>query len=69
MGWNRSIFAGAIFAALLLAAPAEAKDQGSKDDRAKPRPRAAPEFDPAAAGAIASLLAGATVLLARRRRG
>lgn len=46
-------------AALLLPALAEAQHQ---------RRRSIPEFDPASAGAIAALVAGGGVYLARRRR-
>jgi hypothetical protein len=57
-------------AALLLATPAEAQwwRWRPRQPPTKPVPRPAPEFDPAAAGAIATLLAGTGVLLRRRRR-
>ena len=46
--------------ALRLAAMAKDKDKGGKHHL--------PEFDPAAAGAIAAVIVGGGVLLARRRR-
>jgi len=54
--------------ALLLVAvlvPSLAAAQGRSRDI---RRRSIPEFDPAAAGAIAALIAGGGVLLARRKR-
>jgi hypothetical protein len=61
--------------ALSLSPVAEAQGRGGRGGHGggrgggdRPRPRAAPEFDPAAAGAIATLLAGAGVVAARRKR-
>ena len=64
--------------ALALAPSADAQSRGEGGQRERPghggrpgdrnRPRAAPEFDPAAAGAIATLLAGAGVIAGRRRK-
>lgn len=69
------IIATTMMGALLAATPALA--QGKSDgaphgaaDRPKERPprQAMPEFDPAAAGAIAAILGGGAVLVLRRRK-
>jgi hypothetical protein len=66
---RKLIVIAAAVGALLVAAPAAAAQPGQQSSKpARPKPRPAPEFDPAAAGAIATLLAGAGVLLVRRRR-
>lgn len=42
-------------------------DRRDNDRREQPRRRGIPEFDPATAGAIAAVIAGGGVMLARRR--
>jgi len=54
---------GLLLVAMLAPALALADRAGRNERR-----RSIPEFDPAAAGAIAALVAGGGVLLARRRR-
>jgi LPXTG-motif cell wall-anchored protein len=73
---KRSLLVVLTLAGLVFAASADAQSNGraghgqtgSPGNGGSSRPRAAPEFDPAAAGAIATLLGGAGLLLARRRR-
>lgn len=68
-------FVGALM--LLFATTAQAKNDGvqgeraggnSAENRRNNEPRAVPEFDPAALGAVAAIVAGGALMLARRRR-
>ncbi len=58
-----SVFAMTLGAVLLLGS-ASAQNKGHENDGVV----SAPEFDPATAGAVAAILVGGGVLLARRRR-
>lgn len=58
-----SVFAMTLGAVLLLGS-ASAQNNGHENDGVV----TAPEFDPATAGAVAAILVGGGVLLARRRR-
>jgi hypothetical protein len=69
--------AGATLLFLATAPPVEAQERGRErgssegrqgGDRGGSR-RSVPEFDPATAGAVAALIAGGGILLARRRKG
>lgn len=55
----------AVALALPCLAVAHEKEHGDRHSS----PRGIPEFDPTAVGAIAALVAGGGILLARRRRG
>jgi hypothetical protein len=80
---KRSLLVVLTLVGLLFAAPADAQSNGrpGRGPNGSPGnpghqgggggssgPRAAPEFDPTAAGAIATLLAGTSLIVARRRR-
>ncbi len=59
-----SVFAMTLGAVLLLGSASAQNNQGHENDGVV----SAPEFDPATAGAVAAILVGGGVLLARRRR-
>ena len=65
---TRWFFITASALSLLVSAPLPTRaDDGREERRERPR-RSIPEFDPAAVGAVAAVLAAGGLLVARRRK-